>query len=319
MQQASTHSTNSVYLEELRNSFDPYKEENVIQNTQASEDEKETPLLSRNAHNESVYVKMSPATSLDKLDEESNSRTNIGAPKKRVSIALSLQDQHHGRPRDPSPPSHSTLPAVGSYQEHYVDPSEFRIPHQEEEDDQYVYHEFSGGTGTRVDDDEDEVREMYENFGVHQKNEDEDEQCMYEDLSGNFTNAPVIPPRSVRAANSNKSKPVPPKKTPISPPPKIPPKPTIVVADERRETLDNQYVVMSRVQRKAIVSTSELGDRNYDHRYVNVSRDNQRLRSITSPRLDPPPRLDPSPRQEHYANVSFNYDDDSGVEEAVYV
>ena len=197
----------------MRDSYDPHVSRTVTIN----ESDIDTPSTLRRGGptKESVYVKMSPATSLEVLNREAPNQH-----KRVVGPSLSYQP-----------------PATSRQYEHSQQQWRNSDPQQE------CYEDMTWGS--QVD--------------VAGGDGEDDEQGMYEDLSGNY---PIVPQRSVLPAAA----PHPP-----------------VVRHNRKETLDNQYVKMTKKGREELHrSTDNVLMAN--HSYVNISRDDQlRLRAITSP------------------------------------
>jgi hypothetical protein len=166
------------------------------------------------------------------------------------------------------------LPAADdeNQQDMYVEYS----PGQNEED-QGMYEPFSP-----------EKQEVYENFAAHNNvndDDDEEEPGLYEDVT--VSRAPIIPARNIHPARSpaaghhhHGGQPVPAvrvNKPPPIPSHKDPHRPA------RKETLDNQYVVIQkspeRLLRQAVKSAAEI-DEKVD--YINVMRGGGRYRSTSS-------------------------------------
>ena len=198
----------------MRDSYDPH----VTRTVTINESDIDTPSsLRRGAPNkESVYVKMSPATSLEVLNREPPNYQH----KRVVGPSLSYQPPGNSRQHEP--------------------PQQWRNSDPQQE----CYEDMTWGSQVNV-----------------AGGGGDEEQDMYEDLSGNY---PIVPPRGVLPA--------------VAPHPPV-------VRHNRKETLDNQYVKMTKQGRQEI-------HRSIDnvliaqHGYVNVSRDDQlRLRAITSPNM----------------------------------
>ena len=140
-------------------------------------------------------------------------------------------------------------------------------------------------------------RPNYGNTGADEEEED-DEQEFYVEFPWDF-NKPPIPSRAIHPSSHVE---------PFNPIP-IPPRRsrgeslTSLPPDTRRDTLDNQYVVIQKPARKHLKSTADVLE---EHSYVNVTHDNSRLRSITSPeiKLAPPKKERGSlPRQDSLEEV----------------
>lgn len=166
---------------------------------------------------------MTPATSQEQLHKDGSKSDLLPLAHKKVGPSLSFQE--HTAP--PTQPSRNSLQPVGSYGEHYEEMNAFTA--------------FASPYALSSQQDE--------------ESEDE-EQRMYEDLSGNYQ--PTIPPREI-----------------ISP----------KVNDDRRDTLDNQYIEVNRDNKgklnRGLLSSGRLLE---EPQYINVARGgDHRIRAATTP------------------------------------
>ena len=239
---------------------------------------------------ESVYIKMSPANSRENLDEIERS-----VPKKHKNVGISRSFE---KPRDVSVVVLSnvhTLPPGGSLKE---------------EDEQELYVNYEGQ--------DDEIQEQYVDpsellqdnsnqpvdylssgrFDSYQQQDDDEEQELYVEVD-----CPPIPMKAI-----------------VSPTPKSPLGHETSYDNSRRETIDNEYVRITRhkpdQQGKPVQQDKPVpmfkGRSSEDlitPKYMNVKRnDDPRLRSVTSPDITPAPgKTPPEPIDEPlYQNVTHD-------------
>ena len=233
---------------------------------------------------ESVYVDMSPVNSRENLDEIERS-----VPKKRQKVGISRSFE---KPRDVSVVVLSnvhTLPPGGTLME---------------EDEQGLYVNYEGH--------DDEIQEQYVDpsellqddsnqpvdylssgrFDSSHQQDDDEEQELYVDVD-----CPPIPMKAI-----------------VSPSAKSPFVHVTSSDDSRRETIDNQYVRITRhkpvQQDKPVpISKGRSSEDLIPPKYMNVKRnDDPRLRSVTSPDITPAPgKTPPEPIDEPlYQNVTHN-------------
>ena len=279
------HSGNPMFIHDVRQSYDPYSPqynttiENV--NVQDNNDNEQTNITTshstasnqRDEHSDSVYVEMSPGTSIENIEEIA--RENV-IPKTKPYRKVKLSHSFPGLPRSPPPtsPQFATLTQNVHDEEEieqYVDPNELiKEEYVEFRPEEYI------DPSQFIDKPPNYENVVFDNA----EGDEEDEQEFYVDISGDF-NKPPIPRRAIHPSSNVEPFnpiPIPPRRSRgeslTSPPP-----------DTRRDTLDNQYVVIQKPPRKHLRSTADVLE---EHSYVNVSH-NSRLRSVTSPEIKPTP------------------------------
>lgn len=237
----------SAYLHTMRDSYDPHLRTVTINETDV--DASPNPIKRGQPNKESMYVKMSPAPSQEGLNRDVPMPQN--EPHKRV-VGPSLSYQ-------PPPRTHPPLQSRSS------------------EPPQEYYEDMTWGSQVNVS-----------------AEEEDEEQGVYEDLSGG---QPIVPPRGIRPA--------------VAPGPPV-------VRNGRKETLDNQYVKMTKKRAELHRSTDNVLVAN--HSYVNVRREDQlRLRAITSPEISSSPFRDEEDAEpEDYVEMVHGNSQLEAVEECIY-
>ena len=285
-------SGNPLFMHNVRQSYDPYypQHDAAIENVNAQDNNdnkhNQTNMTTNHSttsnqrdHSDSVYVEMSPGTSIENMEEITQESL---IPKTKPHRKVKLSQSFPGLPRSPplTSPQFTTLPKDAHDEEemeHYVDPNELKEEYVDPKDlEPEEYIDPSQFTNKRLS----YENVVYGNVGADEEKEDE-EQEFYVEVSGDF-NRPPIPSRMIHPSSHVEPFnpiPIPPRRSRgeslTSPPP-----------DTRRDTLDNQYVVIQKPPRKQLKSTADILE---EHSYVNVSHDNSRLRSITSPEIKPAP------------------------------
>lgn len=282
-------SGNPMFMHNVRQSYDPYyhQQDTAIENVNIQDNNDDvnnqtnmtrnhsTTSHQRDEHSDSVYVEMSPGTSTENIQEIAHESL---IPKTKPYRKVKLSQSFPGLPR-PTSPRFTTLPQDPHDEEeieHYVDPNELKEEYVDPKDlkpQEYM------DPSQIIDKRPNYENVVYGNTGADE--EEDDEQEFYVEFSGDF-NRPPIPSRAIHPSSHVEPFnpiPIPPRRSRgeslTSPPP-----------DTRRDTLDNQYVVIQKPARKHLKSTADVLE---EHSYVNVTHDNSRLRSITSPEIKPAP------------------------------
>ena len=257
----------ALHANRVSQAFDPYLQPTADSDLTAHQQQIQQPeylqLVDRKEQSvgegeEDVYMQMTPASSVENLENESSAEERKHK-KVKLSYTQSLEPQTTAPPVKVriSTGSLTAFTRVGGNidddQEVYVNPGELE---EEEEDHQEDYEV--------MEHNERQEPEDYVVFVNSSRNEEVEEQELYTEMD----HYPPVPSKSV-----------------ITPSAKTPEKQG---ADgTRKKTLDNQYVkIVGNDPRAALKRNMNLSNEqlNKDPKYVNVQRHNDpRLRSVTSP------------------------------------